>query len=179
MAKSARLLGRDLGMTAQEMNAALKTHGYLEGEPGAYALTDKGQVYGRERYHSNGVGGHSMYQVNYETRTWSEDVVDALRADMAAHTDAATGEPDLPPEDDPAYGVASEDGDTETSWQAAAFGVVLLGAIVCAPLAKPFYERKVKPRLKRAQAAVARRREDTRRGKSEHGELPDAGLPQA
>jgi hypothetical protein len=38
MGKSARLLGYELGKSPREMNVLLKAHGYLYGEPGAYAL---------------------------------------------------------------------------------------------------------------------------------------------
>ena len=47
MGKSARVLGWEFGRNAREMNALLKQQGYLDGEPGAYGLTEKGKQYGR------------------------------------------------------------------------------------------------------------------------------------
>lgn len=79
---SARGIGRRLGLTAQQVNVALKEAGLLSGEPGAYGLTDRGAQFGREHYHSNGVGGYSHYQVNYETRSWDESVIEELQKSM-------------------------------------------------------------------------------------------------
>lgn len=79
---SARGIGRRLGLTAQQVNVALKEAGFLSGEPGAYGLTDRGAQFGKEHYHSNGVGGYSRYQVNYETRSWDESVIEELQKSM-------------------------------------------------------------------------------------------------
>lgn len=85
MGKSARALGWEFGKTAQEMNLLLKEYGYLEGEPGAYGLSEKGQRFGSEQYNDNGYGGYAHR--GWETRTWNDDLEEALRADMAAHPD--------------------------------------------------------------------------------------------
>lgn len=45
MRKSARCLGRDVGLNAEEVNVWLKEEGYLEGEPGDYRVTEKGRPY--------------------------------------------------------------------------------------------------------------------------------------
>lgn len=42
MRKSARYLGRDVGLNAEEVNVWLKEEGYLEGEPGDYRVTRRG-----------------------------------------------------------------------------------------------------------------------------------------
>lgn len=41
MQVSARILGRDYGVTAEEMNRILFKQGFLSGEPGDYGLTEK------------------------------------------------------------------------------------------------------------------------------------------
>ena len=46
--KSARIMGQDYGLTAQEMNFVLKEEGYLDGEPGSYSVTEKGSSYAVE-----------------------------------------------------------------------------------------------------------------------------------
>ncbi|MGW6455482.1 hypothetical protein ACWF94_06045 [Streptomyces sp. NPDC055078] len=85
MGKSARVLGEEFGRTAREMNALLKEYGYLDGNPGAYGLTEKGQQYAKEQYHSRGTGGYAQYNRNWETRTWREETVAAIKADMEAN----------------------------------------------------------------------------------------------
>jgi len=82
MEKSARLIGMALGKTAAETNALLREHGYLEGSPGEYSLTDKGKEYGSEKYHHLGNGGYAHYNRDWTTRTWDERIVTALAADM-------------------------------------------------------------------------------------------------
>lgn len=50
MRKSARYLGRDVGLNAEEVNVWLKEEGYLEGEPGDYRVTEKGRPYATQRH---------------------------------------------------------------------------------------------------------------------------------
>ena len=54
--KSARIMGQDYGLTAQEMNFVLKEKGYLDGEPGSYSVTEKGSSYAVEERPSSGNG---------------------------------------------------------------------------------------------------------------------------
>ena len=61
MNKSARVLGQEIGLTAQEMNQLLKAEGMLEGEPGAYSPTEKGKKYVNETDYHRGPGGYSWY----------------------------------------------------------------------------------------------------------------------
>jgi hypothetical protein len=84
MGMSARVLGFEFGRTAREMNELLKDHGYLYGTPGAYGLTEKGQQYAEEEYHSRGTGGYAHYNRSWETRTWSDGTTVALKAEMEA-----------------------------------------------------------------------------------------------
>jgi hypothetical protein len=66
MRKSARVLGWEFGRTAREMNELLREHGYLYGNPGAYGLTEKGQQFADEQYHSRGTGGYAHYNRSWE-----------------------------------------------------------------------------------------------------------------
>lgn len=77
--KSARLLGEILGKTAIEVNKLLKDKGFLEGEPGAYQLTEKGKQYGKESFEDNGYGG-SAYR-GWSFNVWDEEVINEISDD--------------------------------------------------------------------------------------------------
>lgn len=71
-------MGRFLGLTAREVNKLLLDKGFLEGNPGAYGLTDKGEEYGGEEHqHDNGYGGYAHRY--WETRTWDSKIIALLR----------------------------------------------------------------------------------------------------
>jgi len=76
--RSARILGRDHGLNAVEMNLALKGHGFLDGEPGAYRVTEKGLPFATETFESRGTGGYPQYNPSWETRTWNPKITDEL-----------------------------------------------------------------------------------------------------
>lgn len=78
MRKSARVLGQKYGLTAQEMNFVLKEEGFLNGEPGNYTVTEKGEKYAAEQDHSRGTGGYSWYNRAWTTRTWDDGITDEL-----------------------------------------------------------------------------------------------------
>jgi hypothetical protein len=78
MRKSARILGEEYGLTAQEMNFLLKDEGFLEGKPGAYNVTEKGRAYAEEQYHHRGPGGYSWYNRDWDTRTWDDGITAEL-----------------------------------------------------------------------------------------------------
>lgn len=61
MRKSARYLGRDVGLNAEEVNVWLKEEGYLEGEPGDYRVTEKGRPYATQRHWETGSPNHAGY----------------------------------------------------------------------------------------------------------------------
>jgi hypothetical protein len=73
MEKSARILGEDYGLTAQEMNFILKEEGYLEGEAGNYVVTEKGAKFAGE-----GKTSYGYINGNWSTRTWNDEIVDNL-----------------------------------------------------------------------------------------------------
>ena len=78
MGKSARILGEDFGLTAQEMNQLLKDQGFLDGNPGAYFLTEKGAEFAKEMDFHRGTGGYARYNRYWTERTWDESIKDVL-----------------------------------------------------------------------------------------------------
>jgi hypothetical protein len=50
----------------------------LEGEPGAYGVTEKGEPYASERHFHRGPGGDPWYNRDWEQRTWSDEFADSL-----------------------------------------------------------------------------------------------------
>ncbi len=172
MGKSARILGwEEFGLTAQKMNALLKEHGYLYGEPGAYGLTEKGAQYGQQQYHENGYGGYAYR--GWETTTWDDSVVDALKADMAT-AELAADEPTSPvsqePEPTPQFedefensgyeGVydTDDDGlpyiDTKTALIA---GGVILGGFLTVRYGPTLWNNKIKPAAKKLKAKLTKK----------------------
>lgn len=78
MRKSARILGHEFGLSAEEMNTFLKQEGFQDGEPGAYGVTEKGKRFSDEKNHTRGVGGYSYYNRSWDTITWDESIADEL-----------------------------------------------------------------------------------------------------
>jgi hypothetical protein len=155
MGKSARVLGWEFGRTAREMNELLKKHGYLYGHPGAYGLTEKGQQFGNEQYHSRGTGGYARYNPSWETRTWNDETAAALKADMEAKPGGVCEDVDGAPadeDDDFEYGTYEADGDSPRSDDDSpplAIAVAVVGAVLLAPHVEPFWTNKVKPAAKK------------------------------
>lgn len=79
MRKSARILGQDYGLTAQEMNHIFREEGYLDGEPGGYTVTAKGSPYAEEEYFHRGTGGYAHYNRYWTTRTWDDSILNDLK----------------------------------------------------------------------------------------------------
>lgn len=154
MGKSARILGEAFGKSAREMNALLKEHGYLYGQPGAYGLTDKGKLHATEEHHTRGTGGYAHYNRSWETRTWDEGTADALRADMAGAEREDQGEPTQSNQEqhqDETGEPVEVDENSEVQLTgreqaiAAALGLAAVGAVAVAPFVKPFWKAKVQP----------------------------------
>lgn len=78
MQKSARVLGQEYGLTAEEMNRVLHKHGYIEGKPGDYSLTEKAQQYAIEKDFHRGTGGYPTYNKYWTTRTFDDSIKDEL-----------------------------------------------------------------------------------------------------
>jgi hypothetical protein len=167
--RSATAIGREFGRNGREMNALLKDHGYLDGQPGAYELTEKGRHYGSVHFHDNGYGGYAARA--WETLTWSAETAAALRADIdaipagsssqAVHSTEVVVEAasDLkrPAVSGHADRVAEGAGLT---WKVLAVaGIVVAGVILVAPHAKAAWNDKVKPYAQKTGLLRARSRQ--------------------
>lgn len=151
MGKSARALGNEFGKTAQEMHKLLKEHNYLEGEPGAYRLTEKGSRYAKDHHRSNRYGG--LARREWETRTWNDDLAGALRADIekprkcrrnSAETSEEIHEPEA--ENESFWDHGSNDTPSPLDGRKLIIvGAIVVATCVVAPYMKPFYENRVKP----------------------------------
>ncbi|MGW8779805.1 hypothetical protein ACWGNM_17345 [Streptomyces sp. NPDC055796] len=145
------------------MNELLKEYGYLDGRPGAYGLTTKGQQYAEEQYHSRGTGGSAQYNPSWETRTWSDETEAALKADMEANPGGFDAEGPTVEEADALdcepcadYGGSGDDDDPQPNWKGLAIGGVVVGALLIAPHAKPFWNNKVKPAARKLRDRLAK-----------------------
>lgn len=76
MRKSAKQLGRIMGLSASEVMRRLANIGFLEGRPGDWSITPEGEEYGEERLCDNGYGGYAARSWSYFV--WDEDVIDLL-----------------------------------------------------------------------------------------------------
>lgn len=78
MQVSARILGQDYGLNAQEMNRVLVKEGFLTGQPGYYSLTDKALEFAKEKDFHRGTGGYSWYNRYWTTRTFDDSIKELL-----------------------------------------------------------------------------------------------------
>lgn len=161
MRKSARVLGYDLWMSARDVNALLKEHGYLEGQPGAYGLTEKGMQFGHEEDHHRGPGGSPWYNRDWITRTWNEEVLDSLAVDLA--NAAAAPAPEAVVVDEPEANLDYERDpkrDVDRVWFWVGVGVATVATVVAlavaAPHAKRLWNERVEPRAKRLWRRVTK-----------------------
>lgn len=82
---SARIIGQQFGKTAAEMNKLLAQYGYLEGAPGLWRLTEKGDEYAHEKHEHRGTGGSAQYNRDWTVTTYDDSIIDALRSDIATN----------------------------------------------------------------------------------------------
>lgn len=78
MQMSARILGQEYGLTAEEMNRVLVKLGYLEGSPGNYDPTEKAKEYVVEKDFHRGTGGYPSYNRYWTTRTFDDSIKEVL-----------------------------------------------------------------------------------------------------
>lgn len=78
MQVSARVLGQDYGLTAEEMNRVLVKRGILQGTPGNYRATQEGLKYVVEKDFHRGTGGYSCYNRYWTERTFDDSIKDVL-----------------------------------------------------------------------------------------------------
>jgi hypothetical protein len=65
-------------MAAQEVNALLHHAGLIDGEPGAWRLTEKGAPYANVTVHGRGTGGYSFMNPSWGVTAWDESVLGLL-----------------------------------------------------------------------------------------------------
>ena len=80
MSLSAQRIGKMFGLTAQEMNMALKLLGYLDGEPGHYLPTVKCKPFYLQEYHDNGYGGYAKRI--WSTVAYNESIIESLEQEL-------------------------------------------------------------------------------------------------
>ena len=78
MQVSARNLGRDYGLTAEEMNRVLFKLGFYKGQPGDYSPTEKALPYVVEKEFHRGTGGYSLYNRYWITRSFDDSIKEVL-----------------------------------------------------------------------------------------------------
>ena len=182
MGKSARILGMDLHLTAEEMNELLKQNGLLEGEPGQYDVTETGKLYATERNEHRGTGGYSFYNRAWTIRTWDDSVIEAMdtspemiqkaRDNVSERRKARRVSSEEEASNDGSnLAVPDEIGgtndtekikltdyvDSDDLLKAAAVVGALIGVAVAAPHIKRFYDNKVKPTCKRVWCKVTKK----------------------
>jgi hypothetical protein len=175
VSKSATALGQLYGVTGQVMNVILKELGYLEGDPGAYAVTEKGTKYAFENDHHRGPGGYSWYNRDWATRSWADDIVDNLdvtddlkhKAQETVSAARATKRATETVVDEIGAGagaVADNAPNGIANWKKVAAVAALAGsaygAVKAAPHAKRLLDEKVVPGLKSIKDKVLRKSGD-------------------
>lgn len=178
MGKSARILGGQLNLTAEEMNELFKLNGLLKGKPGEYEVTEAGEPYATERDEHRGPGGYSWYNRDWTVRTWEDSVLDAMDTSpekiwearenvserrRARHMIAVEEQP----EDETPYDEDEEFEDSESSAyvnlvdivnvKGIAIVVVIVGTIIAMPHIKKFCTEKIKPTYKKAWCKVTKK----------------------
>ena len=78
MQVSARVLGQDYGLTAEEMNRILVKLGFLQGTPGDYSVTQKALQYAVKKDFHRGTGGYACYNRYWTTRTFDDSIKNVL-----------------------------------------------------------------------------------------------------
>ena len=78
MQVSARILGQEYGLTAEEMNRVLVKQGFLQGTPGDYSVTQKALQYVVEKDFHRGTGGYACYNRYWTTRTFDDSIKEVL-----------------------------------------------------------------------------------------------------
>lgn len=78
MSLSARLLGKEYGLTAQEMNRVLVKRGILQGTPGNYSVTEFGKNFASVKDFHRGCGGYDFYNRHWSTTSYDESIRNVL-----------------------------------------------------------------------------------------------------
>jgi len=75
--KSAKQIGKILGLGPRTVNKVLKDMGLLDGKPGKYSLTDLGKEVGELREKTNGYGGYAKREWSFHM--WDDLVIDQIK----------------------------------------------------------------------------------------------------
>lgn len=78
MQLSAKELGQEYGLTAQEMNRVLVKEGFLKGQPGDYSFTEKAVDFAKKQDFHRGTGGYSYYNRYWTIITFADSIKEKL-----------------------------------------------------------------------------------------------------
>ncbi len=78
MQMSATVLGKEYGLTGEEMNHILLKLGYIEGEPRNYHLTDKALDLAKEKDIHLGTGGYAHYNRYWTELTFDDSIKEQM-----------------------------------------------------------------------------------------------------
>lgn len=78
MQKSARQLGKELGLSDREMNQLLKNEGFITGKPNNWSVTEKGKAYAELEDRRSGVGGFQQYNPTWTITTYDDSILDSI-----------------------------------------------------------------------------------------------------
>lgn len=147
MGMTATQLGPIFGRGAAAMNVLLRDHGFLEGSPGAWRLTELGKQFARSHDFDNGYGGYAYRSWGW--LSWSDGLIDALKASIEANPDGIATTVDIAGSV-PTTG-ASRHAVGKNQWaMVAALGIVA----VATPVAKTVWRRISDRRSSPATAAA-------------------------
>lgn len=168
---SATDIGSQIGASNIEVNRLLKDQGFLDGKPGAYRLTSKGDEYGIQRDHDNGCSG--TYHVAYTTTHFDPSILDAIdsspenlakvRADISVDRQAQRAEREAAQAEYEADFQASQDAkeranaqkgkDELMEWLIAGGVAALIVTVVVAKKGVESYKRKKAEKAEKAKTA--------------------------
>ena len=92
MGKSATVLGKPYYMNGRQFNFLLYQQGFLEGNPGAWSLTPKGEQFAEIRDYHRGTGGYDHYNRYWSEIIWKDDIVEHLNLSVKAQQRAIDAE---------------------------------------------------------------------------------------
>ena len=84
MGKSATVLGKPYYMNGRQFNFLLYQQGFLEGNPGAWELTPKGEQFAEIRDYHRGTGGYAHYNRYWSEIIWKDEIVEHLNLSVKA-----------------------------------------------------------------------------------------------
>lgn len=192
MGKSARQLGEKCGLSAQEMNYALKEAGLLDGEPGERFVTEKGKAFATEKDYHRGPGGYPSYNVDWTEISWDsavknqldlspkhkQEIREAVKEERRLRREAKAEASRLyweavEQKSDPQNENCTKPSSDIDKW--IEIGGILVGVvggvILIIPKAKVFWREKVKPTYQKVVAKFGKKAKDA---SSDEDSIPDS-----